>query len=59
MSDMAKSKMSDVAEAKLQAKSVKFSDKSDRLKAMIMTKYDISDERMDEIKMKYRKNTVK
>ncbi len=54
MSDMAKGKMSDVAEAKLQAKSMKFSDKSDRLKAMIMTKYDISDERTDEIKMKYR-----
>ena len=30
-----------------------FSDKSDRLKAMIMNKHDISDERADEIKMKY------
>jgi superfamily II DNA or RNA helicase len=33
---------------------MKFSEKSDRLKAMIMTKYDVSDERTDEIKMKYR-----
>jgi hypothetical protein len=33
---------------------MKFSDESKRLKAMIMTKYDISDERTDEIKMKYR-----
>ncbi|WP_299293337.1 ABC transporter substrate-binding protein [Nitrosopumilus sp.] len=32
----------------------KMSDKSKRLKAMIMAKYDISDERLDEIKMKYR-----
>lgn len=32
---------------------MKLSDKSDRLKAMIMTKYDISDERQDEIKAKY------
>jgi len=31
-----------------------YSDQSHRLKAMIMTKYDVSDERMDEIKMKYR-----
>ncbi len=34
---------------------MKLSEKSERLKAMIMTKYDISDERMDEIKEKYRK----
>lgn len=33
----------------------KMSDKSKRLKAMIMAKYDISDERLDEIKMKYQK----
>ena len=31
----------------------KMSDKSKRLQAMIMTKYDISDEQSDEIKMKY------
>jgi hypothetical protein len=31
-----------------------YSDQSHRLKAMIMTKYDVSDERTDEIKMKYR-----
>ncbi len=54
MSEMGKDNMSGVAKEKLQAKSMKFSDKSDRLKAMIMTKYDITDERMDEIKMKYR-----
>jgi len=34
-------------------KMVKFSEKSDRLKAMIMDKRDISDERADEIKMKF------
>jgi len=33
---------------------MKLSKKSQHLKAMIMTKYDISDERMDEIKEKYR-----
>ena len=32
---------------------MKFSDKSDRIKAMIMDKRDISDERREEIKMKY------
>jgi hypothetical protein len=32
---------------------MKLSDKSDRIKAMIMDKRDISDERRDEIKMKY------
>ena len=46
MSDMAKDHMSTVAKAKL-------SDNSDRLKAMIMDKRDISDERHDEIRMKY------
>ena len=46
MSDMAKDHMSDVAKTKL-------SDKSDRLKAMIMDKRDISDERHEEIRMKY------
>ncbi|MBI1662327.1 MAG: ABC transporter substrate-binding protein, partial [Nitrosopumilus sp.] len=38
--------MSDVAKAKL-------SENSERLKAMIMSKHNISDERRDEIKMKY------
>jgi len=46
-------RMSDVAKDKKHDK-MKFSDESKRLKAMIMTKYDVSDERMDEIKMKYR-----
>jgi hypothetical protein len=46
MSDKAKSHMSDVAKTKL-------SDNSERLKAMIMDKRDISDERRDEIRMKY------
>ena len=46
MSDMAKDHMSDVAKTKL-------SDNSDRLKAMIMDKHDISDERHEEIRMKY------
>ena len=32
---------------------MKLSDKSDRIKAMIMDKHDISDERREEIKMKY------
>jgi hypothetical protein len=53
MSDMAKDRMSDVAKDKHHEK-VKMSDKSDRLKAMIMDKRDISDERHDEIKMKYK-----
>ena len=39
---------------RMDAKHDKMSDKSKRLKAMIMAKYDISDERLDEIKMKYR-----
>jgi len=50
MSDVAKDHMSDVAKDKLK---MKMSDKSDRLKAMIMDKHDISDERHDEIKMKF------
>ena len=54
MSDMAKDRMSDVAKDKLHDKMQKFSDQSPRLKAMIMTKHDITDERMDEIKMKYK-----
>ena len=33
---------------------IKFSDKSERLKTMIMSKHDISDERHDEIKMKFK-----
>ena len=53
MSDMAKDRMSDVAKDKLYENKMKMSDKSDRLKAMIMDKRDISDERHDEIRMKY------
>jgi len=53
MSDMAKDRMSDVAKDKLHENKMKMSDKSDRIKAMIMDKRDISDERRDEIKMKY------
>jgi epoxyqueuosine reductase QueG len=34
-------------------KHMKYSEKSDRLKAMIMDKHDISDERADEIRMKF------
>ena len=54
MSDMAKYKMSNMAKDKLHDKTMKFSDESKRLKAMIMEKRDISDERMDEIKMKFK-----
>jgi len=54
MSDMAKDRMSDVAKDKLHDKKMKLSDMSPRLKAMIMEKHDISDERMDEIKMKFK-----
>ncbi|MEX0862027.1 ABC transporter substrate-binding protein [Nitrosopumilus sp.] len=50
MKDNMHDKMSDVAKDKLK---MKLSDKSDRLKAMIMTKHDITDERTDEIRMKY------
>jgi len=46
MSDKAKHHMSDVAKTKL-------SDNSERLKAMIMDKRDISDEKHDEIRMKF------
>jgi hypothetical protein len=53
MSDMAKDRMFDVAKDKLYENKMKMSDKSDRLKAMIMDKRDISDERYDEIRMKY------
>jgi len=53
MSDVAKDRMSDVAKVKLHDKAMKFSDESKRLKAMIMDKRDISDERTDEIRMKY------
>jgi len=53
MSDMAKDRMSGVAKDKLYDKAMKFSDESKRLKAMIMDKRDISDERHDEIRMKY------
>lgn len=50
MSDKAKDHMSDAAKDKMK---MKLSDKSDRLKAMIMEKRDISDERRDEIRAKY------
>ena len=50
MKDKVHDKMSDVAKDKMK---MKLSDKSDRLKAMIMDKHDISDERLEEIKMKY------
>lgn len=53
MSDVAKKRMSDVAKGKHEELREKFSERSDRLKAMIMDKRDISDERHDEIKMKY------
>jgi hypothetical protein len=43
----------DEMKEKIYDKMEKFSDKSDRLKAMIMDKRDISDERRDEIKMKF------
>jgi len=45
--------MSDMAKDKFHENKIKMSDKSDRLKAMIMDKRDISDERHDEIRMKY------
>ena len=50
--DELKDKVHDKKE-KHHEKMVKFSEKSDRLKAMIMDKRDISDERRDEIKMKF------
>jgi len=48
--DIMKDRMSNVAKDKIV---MKLSDKSDRLKAMIMNKHDISDERRDEIKQKF------
>lgn len=53
MSDTGKERMSDVAKANLHDKMMHLDD-SHRLKVMIESKYDISDERTDEIKMKYR-----
>lgn len=53
MSDMAETRMSDVAKDKLRENKVKMSEKSDRLKAMIIDKRDISDEKQDEIRTKY------
>ena len=53
MSDVAKDRMSDVAKERLHDKMEKFSEKSDRLKAMIMDKRDITDERTDEIRKKF------
>lgn len=50
MSDVAKDRMSDVAKDKL---TMKLSDKSDRLKDMIMEKHEISDENREELRMKY------
>lgn len=50
MSDVAKDRMSDVAKDKL---TMKLSDKSDRLKEMIMEKHEISDENREELRMKY------
>ena len=54
MSDVAKDRMSDVAKDKLHEKMMKFSDMSPRLKEMIKSKHGISDERYDEIKMKFK-----
>ena len=48
-----KMKHHDDIKEKVSDKMEKFSEKSDRLKAMIMDKRDISDERRDEIKMKF------
>ncbi len=53
MSDVAKDRMSNIAKDKLASK-MKISDMSDRLRAMITDKRDISDERRDEIKMKFK-----
>lgn len=49
----AKDHMKDKVMDKKQDMKMKLSDKSDRLKAMIMNKHDISDERRDEIKQKF------
>ena len=48
-----KDEMHDKAMDKKHEMKMKLSEKSDRIKAMIMDKRDISDERRDEIKMKY------
>ncbi|MDH5431677.1 MAG: ABC transporter substrate-binding protein [Nitrosopumilus sp.] len=53
MSDVAKDRMSDVVKERLHDKMEKFSEKSDHLKAMIMDKRDITDERTDEIRKKF------
>ncbi|NQV39583.1 MAG: ABC transporter substrate-binding protein [Nitrosopumilus sp.] len=53
MSDVAKERMSQVAKDKHEELREKFSEQSERIKSMIMDKRDISDERHDEIKMKY------
>jgi len=60
MKDKVHDKMSDCMAGdcpmkdKVHDKMMKFSDESKRLKAMIMEKHDISDERIDEIKMKFK-----
>ncbi len=51
--DYAKDHMKDKVMDKKHDMKMKLSDKSDRLKAMIMNKHDISDERRDEIKQKF------
>jgi hypothetical protein len=53
MSDMAKDRMSNSGKGNMKDR-LAASDISPRLQAMIMTKHDISDERTDEIKIKYR-----
>ena len=55
MSDVAKDRMSDVAKDKLHENKMKMelSDKSDPIREMIMENRDISDDRREEIKMKY------
>ena len=51
--DEMKDKMHDKMSDKKHEMKMKLSDKSDRIKAMIMDKRDISDERREEIKMKF------
>ena len=53
MKDKMHDKMSDKTHDKKHEMKMKLSDKSDRIKAMIIDKHDISDERREEIKMKY------
>ena len=53
MKDKMHDKMSDKTHEQKHEMKMKLSDKSDRIKAMIMDKHDISDERREEIKMKY------